>query len=70
MLPFLFALIYLGGDATSINQKIDIQERVSILTGTCIAIFYMYKLIKEIGKKDEIAEMRKDIDEIKKKLNL
>ena len=70
MLPFLFALIYLGGDTPIIqSEEINIKDRVSILTGTCIAIFYVYKLAKEIGKKDEIAEMKKDIEEIKKKLN-
>lgn len=71
MLPFLFALIYLGGDVPAIiDKEINIKDRVSLLTGTCIAIFYIYKLVKEIGKKDEIAEMKKDIEEIKKKLNI
>ena len=71
MLPFFLALIYLGGDAPTIpSEEINIKDRVSILTGTCIAIFYVYKLAKEIGKKDEIADMKKDIEEIKKKINL
>jgi len=71
MLPFFLALIYLGGDVPIIpNEGINIKDRVSILTGTCIAIFYIYKLAKEIGKKDEIAEMKRDIEKIKEKLNL
>ncbi len=71
MLPFFLALIYLGGDAPSIDgAEVNIKDRVSLLTGTCIAIFYIYKLVKEIGKKDEISEMKKDIEEIKKILNL
>lgn len=70
MLPFFLALIYLGGDVPTIhNEGINIKDRVSILTGTCIAIFYIYKLAKEIGTKDEITEIKKRLDIIENKLN-
>jgi hypothetical protein len=65
ILPFAFAMIYFIGDAND-SQKIEIKDRVSILTGICIAIFYVYKLVKEVGKKDELENIKKRLDELEK----
>lgn len=71
MLPFFFALIYLGADTPIIDsQKINIKDRVSILTGVCIAIFYVFKLIKEISKRDENNLIKNDIKELKEEIKL
>lgn len=61
LLPFIFAMFYLIGDTAESVQKISIKDNVSILTGICIAVFYMFKLMKEIGKKDKINELEERI---------
>lgn len=63
--PITFTLLYFIGDTDSkLNENIVIKDRVSILTGTCIAIFYIYKFIKEIAKTDELEVIKEDIKKL------
>ena len=64
ILTFSLAMFYFIGDTTENVQKIEIKDRVSILTGVCIAVFYVFKLFKEIGKHDEISEIKKRLDKL------
>ena len=66
--PFFLALIYLGGDISAKTKEISIKDHVSILTGICIAIFYGYKLISEIGKKDAINDLVRRVEILESQL--
>ena len=68
ILPFAFAFCYLIGDTAKSIQKIEIKDFVSILTGVCIATFYIYKLSKEIRNNGEIKEIKKRLDSLENKI--
>lgn len=74
MLPFLFAMFYFIGDnVNEVLVTVPIKDKVSILTGISISLFYLTKAYKNYYLKDKISELEEEIISIKeilKKANL
>lgn len=74
MLPFLFAMFYFIGDTVNyVSATLPIKDKVSILTGISISLFYLTKAYKNYFLKDKISELEEEIISIKeilKKANL
>ena len=74
MLPFLFAMFYFIGDTVNeVLVTLPIKDKVSILTGISISLFYLTKAYKNYYLKDKISELEEEIISIKeilKKANL
>jgi len=60
---------FLNKDVPLEIGKGELEIRIRITTCVVMCIYYVYKLCKEIGKKDTIDKLTKDIEEIKKILN-
>jgi len=70
MLPFLFAMIYFIGDtANEITEMMSIKDKISILTGISISIFYLTKSYKNYFLKDKISELEERIEKLENILN-
>lgn len=74
MLPFLFAMFYFISDTVNdVSATLPIKDKVSILTGISISLFYLTKAYKNYYLKDKISELEEEIISIKeilKKANL
>lgn len=54
MLAMLFAMFYFIGDNTQQTDNTTIKDKISILTGVSIVIFYSVKTFKTINEKGVI----------------
>lgn len=74
MLPFLFAMFYFICETVNeVSVTLPIKDKVSILTGISISLFYLTKAYKNYYLKDKISELEEEIISIKeilKKANL
>lgn len=65
MLPTLFAMLYFIGDVASETTNImPIKDKVSILTGISISIFYITKSYKNYFLKDKISELDERVEKL------
>jgi len=65
MLPFVFAMFYFIGDtANDVTGMMSIKDKISILTGISISLFYLTKAYKNYFLKDKISELDERIEKL------
>ena len=69
VMSILFMIYYFGGGVVEEVEKINISERVSILSGVCFSIYHLIKTYKIYFVKDAIADVKDEIIKINERID-